>query len=297
LRKNFAIVSSPVTFAPHPKKYELHMKKLFICILSFTSFFANAQETLSFTDGTTIDVVGADLSTQGIRKLNIGFVAGFDGLSDFRFFNVNYLKPEKFYAGVNVGFASITGEGIFFFAGKEINKKKRIPLRQIQTGYRTATVYVTTVEVQKRKELGVYAAISDFGTLFNMYGKDSSARDAINEPSYSKLTVVYGGIARVSYWGYNVVMENGKAQSHSLTRTILAPFYVVNGARASLGNNEQIPSYGVRLAWEGTKSSKWLNFGAKIGVDGFKRKGQDPTGAKSEYGAALILAVGLGLSF
>ena len=92
-------------------------------------------------------------------------------------------------------------------------------------------------------------------------------------------------------------MENGKAQSHSLTRTILAPFYVINGARSYNANNEQIPSYGVRLAWEGTKSSKWLNFGAKIGVDGFKRKGQDPTGAKSEYGAALILAVGLGLSF
>ncbi len=273
------------------------MKKLFICILSFTSFIAKAQETLTFSDGTSIDVIGADLTTQGIRKLNIGFVAGFDGLADFRFFNVNYLKPEKFYAGVNVGFSSLSAEGIFFFSGKEKNKKKRIPLRQIQTGYRTATVYVTTVEVQKRKEWGAYAAISDFGTLYNMYGKDSSARDAINEPSYSKLTVVYGGIARVSYWGYNVVMENGKAQSHSLTRTILAPFYVINGARAYNGNNEQIPSYGVRLAWEGTKSSKWLNFGAKVGLDGFKRRGKDPLGDKSEYGAALILAVGLGISF
>jgi hypothetical protein len=273
------------------------MKKLFICILTVTSFFANAQETLTFSDGTSIDVIGADLTTQGIRKLNIGFVAGFDGLSDFRFFNVNYLKPEKFYAGLNLGFASVSAEGIFFFAGKEISKKKRIPLRQIQTGYRSATIYTTVVEVQKRKEWGAYTAISDFGSLFNLYGTDSASRDAVNEASYSKLTVVYGGIARVSYWGYNVVMEKGKAQSHSLTRTILAPFYVVNGARAYIGNNEQIPSYGVRLAWEGTKSSKWLNFGAKVGLDGFKRRGKDPLGDKSEYGAALILAVGLGLSF
>jgi hypothetical protein len=297
LLKNFAIVSSQVTFAPQPKNTSNQMKKLFICILSLTSFFANAQETLTFTDGTTIDVIGADLTTQGIRKWNIGFVSGFDGLSDFRFFNVNYLKPEKFYAGMNVGFASLTAEGILFFAGKEKIKKKRIPLRHIQTGYRTATVYTTVVEVQKRKELGAYAAISDYGTLFNMYGKDSASRDDVMKTGFSELTVVYGGIARVSYWGYNVVMENGKAQSHSLTRTILAPFYVVNGARASYGNNEQIPSYGVRLAWEGTKSSKWLNFGAKVGLDGFKRRGQDPSGDKSEYGAALILAVGLGVSF
>ncbi len=225
------------------------MKKLFICILILTSVFANAQETLTFTDRTTIDVIGADLSTQGIRKLNIGFVAGFDGLSDVRFFNVNYLKPEKYYAGMHLGFASLTAEGILFFAGKEKIKRKRIPLRHIQTGYRTATVYTTVVEVQKRKELGAYAAISDYGTLFNLYGKDTASRDDVMETGFSKLTVVYGGIASVNYWGYNVVMENGKAQSHSLTRTILAPFYVVNGSKASYGNNEQIPSYGVR--WPG----------------------------------------------
>lgn len=271
------------------------MKKLLICILLLLSFFTNAQETLTFKDGTTIDVVGADLSTQSIRKLNIAFVAGADGLNDFRIFNVSYLKPEKFYVGTHFGFANAMAEGIIFFSGKEVVKRKSIPLKSVSAGANTVKVYTTPAELQKRKEWGVYLAASDYGSLFNIVGDPSFVGQ---NNMYSKLTVVYAGIAKTGYWGYNVVREDGRSQGHYLGRMVLAPFYVVNAVKAeNSSNGDYLPSYGARFSYEFTSASKWFTMGAKVGADGFARKGTKPEGSFSKIGASPIVAFGLGLCF
>ncbi|MFY7839178.1 MAG: hypothetical protein ACOVP7_02830 [Lacibacter sp.] len=273
------------------------MKKLLTSAFLLISLYSTAQETLTFNDGTSIDVVGADLTVEKIRKLNIGFVAGLDGLTDMRFFNINYLQPKKFYAGMHLGYASLTGEGIFFFSGKDIIKRKRIPLKQLATGYNSATVYVTDVDLEKRVDWGAYVAVSDYGTLFNMFkGEPGFDGDAYTH-GFSKLTVLYAGIAKTGYWGYNVVMENGTSQSHYLGRTVLAPFVVLKGTAADYANEENLPSYGLRFSYELTRSSKWFNFGAKLGADGFMRKGKDVNNTYANFAVAPIIAVGLGLSF
>jgi hypothetical protein len=273
------------------------MKKLFIGLLFTIPFFTQAQEKLTFKDGTTIDVISADLSVNSIRKLNVGFVAGLDGLTDMRFFNINYLQPEKFYVGMHLGYASITAEGIIFLSGKDVIKKRAIPLRVLRTGYRTAKAYLAPVDLQKRKELGIYLAVSDFGTLFNLLeGEAGFDGDAFTN-GFSKLTVVYAGVAQTGYWGHDVVMKKGRSQSHYLGRTILAPFYVINGTKASYAEPENVPSYGLRFSYEITRSARWINIGAKLGLDGFMRKGKDSDGNFGNFGAAPIIAAGLGLSF
>lgn len=273
------------------------MKKLFIGLLTIIPFFTQAQEKLTFKDGTTIDVISTDFSVNAIRKLNVGFVTGIDGLTDIRFFNINYLQPEKFYVGMHLGYASITAEGIIFISGKDIIKKRAVPLKALRTGYNTGKAYLAAVDLQKRKELGIYLAVSDFGTLFNLLeGEPGFDGDAYNN-GFSKLTVVYAGIAQTGYWGHNIVMDKGRSQSHYLARTLLAPFYVVNGTKAPYADAENVPSYGLRFSYEITRSAKWINFGAKLGADGFMRKGKDPDGTFSNFSVAPIIAAGLGLSF
>lgn len=271
------------------------MKKLFICIFSLTTFFANAQETLTFRDGTTIDVVGADFSVQGIRKLNIGFLAGIDGLNDFRIFNVSYLKPKKFYVGTHFGFANAMAEGIIFLSGKDLVKRKSVPLKSVSGGANTVKVYTTPVELQKRREWGVYVAASDYGSLYNAIGEPALVGQ---NNIFSKLTVLYAGVAKTGYWSYNVVKEKGNSQGSYLGRMVLAPFYVVNAVKSENADNENyLPSYGARFSYEVTAASKWFTLGAKLGADGFARRGNDPEGRFSKFGASPIVAFGLGICF
>lgn len=276
------------------------MKKLnlfFLLIIATSSF---AQETLHFEDGTKIDVLSADLSVHSIRKFNIGFVTGLDGLADIRFFNINYLQPEKFYAGISLGIAGFTAEGIVFLKGKDVVKKKGIQLKYVPKSSSETTVYVARVDLQKRKEIGIYVAVSDFGSVFNMLKGDIQFEEDANSNGFSKLTAIYAGIAFTNYWGVDIRTEaKYKVRGHYLGRTIIAPFYVVNSKPASYTVAENVPAYGARLAYELTNSITFfnLNFGVKVGVDAFARKGKSPTGAFSRFGAAPIIALGLGFSF
>lgn len=270
------------------------MKRLlFICLL-FIASKTFAQETLTFDDGTKIDVIGYDLSVQSIRKLNVGFVLGLDGIADTRFFHVNYLQPEKFYAGVNVGFAGFLAEGIIFLHGKDVVKRKGI---QVKYGGQN-TVYVAKVDLQKRKEKGLYLAVSDFGSVFNAFKGDPQFEDDLNSIGFSKLTAVYAGIAFTNYWGVHIITtEKHKVRGHYLGRAVIAPFVVVNSKPASFATPDDVPAYGTRLSYELTNSVTFLNLnlGFKAGVDAFAKKGKVP--GTSRFGAAPIIAFGLGLSF
>lgn len=276
------------------------MKKLnlfFLLIIATSSF---AQETLHFEDGTKIDVLSADLSVHSIRKLNVGFVAGLDGIADLRFFNVNYLQPEKFYAGINLGIASFSAEGIIFLKGKDVVKKKGIQLKYVPKSSNETNVYVARVDLQKRKEIGIYIAVSDFGSVFNMLKGDIAFEEDANTNGFSKLTAVYAGIAFTNYWGVNIhTSERYGVRGHYLGRTVLAPFFIVNSKPASYADTENVPAYGTRLAYELTNSITFfnLNFGVKAGVDAFFRKGKSPTSGFSNFAVAPIIALGLGFSF
>jgi hypothetical protein len=216
--------------------------------------FTNAQERVTFDDGTEMTLHGADYTYAEIRKFNFGPCLVLDGLMDFKVFQFHYLKPEKFYVSSSIGLTGVSAEGIVFFSGKTKEKKKKLILKSVPTGYKSYNSYALRTTVEKRKEVGAYLAISDYGTLYNGYksSDDLTAAD-ISTGSFTKLTTIYAGIATVNYWHTNMYVDDYQRRGQFRGKTLLAPFISLNGNFRTPDDSfapVKSPLFGARFMYE-----------------------------------------------
>lgn len=99
-------------------------KRLFSFSFSFLFMTAIFSQTITFEDGTTVNVNSVDFSYLTIRKASLGFLFAADGASGMKLAGGSYLSPEHFHIAATVGQSSISLEGSIFFTGRTIEKEK-----------------------------------------------------------------------------------------------------------------------------------------------------------------------------
>lgn len=163
-------------------------------------------------------------------------------------------------------------------------RKKKIRGKICFRGVRTVNVYLLKTVVQKRKELGAYLAVNDYGHMLK------AKSDNVDYFDYSKQTTVYAGITAVNYWHAHLnVDDDFQQRGQFIGRAVLAPF--ISFGITPLDSNykkEDIPKYGARLFYE-------LSNG--IGLLGGKKKGRTSlvlrVGADFQKGEGInILGIG-----
>ena len=202
----------------------------------------------------------ASFDYESIRRASAGIVVNLDGLAGSKFFTASYLQPEKFYISANVGFAGASLESTIFFTGITKQRVRHFAVKYGGYSGNTIKVYVLKQPVAKRKEMGVYLAINDYGHLWQ-----DTQGGGVDNYTFTKQTQFYLGIATVNYWHSNInVDDNYKKRGQFIGRTILAPFIgfgSVPDSSSSYTIND-VPRYGVRLMYE--LSNTFGLMGAKI---------------------------------
>lgn len=228
---------------------------LFTMLLTSTSITA---QQITFEDGTTVNVNHASFNYQSIRRASAGIMVDLDGLAGDKYAMVSYLMPEKFHLAANLGFSSLNLEGTIFFTGKTKQRNRSFSVKYESGGYNTIKRYVLKHPVEKRKEVGVYLAVNDYGHLIN-----DPTWETVDYP-FTKQTTLYLGIATVNYWHANVnVEDNFMRRGQFIGRTIFAPFVTFGNEVDTVGYTEaDIPRYGARIVYELSNSIGLL--GAKI---------------------------------
>jgi hypothetical protein len=233
-------------------------KYLLLFIICMAGRLHAVAQNIRFEDGTTVHVNDASFSYENIRRASAGFVINLDGLAGAKFFTVSYLQPEKFHIAANIGFAGASLESTIFFSGKTKERQKSFALKYASAGYNTVKVYTLKQAVEKRKELGVYLAINDYGHLWQ------DNQGGVDNYSFKKQTQFYAGIAAVNYWHSSINFDdNFMKRGQFVGRTILAPYIGFGSVPDTLGYTiNDVPKYGVRLMYE--LSNTFGLMGAKI---------------------------------
>ena len=274
------------------------MKK---CATAFLVFLFNhsfiAAQKVTFSDGTTVNVNEASFDYEDIRRASIGMVLNLDGLAGSKIGIASYLQPEKFHLAASIGFSSINLESTIFFKGHTKEKEKGFAVKYQAAGYRTLNQYVLEHAVRKRKELGAYLAINDYGHIL----KESMENDVDAFP-FIKQTTVYFGVAAVNYWHCNINVDNNFMRRGQYTgRTIFAPF-ITFGSEVDTASKDftidEVPSYGARLMYElsntfgllGGKIRGRTNMILRVGVDVATNKNKD-------FSTEVIFAFGIAYNF
>lgn len=274
------------------------MRKMLPCFLLALSFYANSQ-TVTFKDGTTVDVNSADMSYENIRRASLGVSFFADGHAGSKFIYGSFLQPEKFLIVGNGGFNGLSMEGTYFFSGRTKEKRKSFSLKQTG-GYHSTTVYSLRTTVQKRKEIGAYLSINDLGHIISAPKADG---DQVDFYDYGKLTTIFAGISTVNYWQADMNIEDDVQKRGQYTgRVVLAPFICTGGEvnkwdvdKTGEGN---IPQYGVRLFYElsnsfgfaGARVRGRTNILLRLGGDYFQTK-------ENGYDYKIIAGMGLCYNF
>ncbi len=270
-----------------------------IFIFLYLPVLSNAQTILKFSNGEEITVSEIDFSYKSIRKVNLGVNLGLNGLADIQFFNASYIAPDKLYLSLNTGIAGGHVESIIFLKGKTIEKNKMIALKYENETPRILTRYIAEVTVEKRKQVGLYLAVSDYGNIFNMYKGDPDLGVASYDNNVTNLTTIYVGVGFVNYWNAKIKIDDKyKRRVLFMGKSIIAPFVCTNGNVVNDRSQNILPAYGARITYDffGTTSLFGLTLNMKTGLDLFQRKGKDPENIFKQTGAAPIFSVGLGLS-
>lgn len=261
------------------------MKKYSILFLAFLSshLFIRAQK-VTFNDGTTVTVNAATFDYEDIRRASLGMVINLDGLAGSKFVTGSYLQPEKFYIATNVGFSSINLETTIFFTGRTKDREKGFAVKYEPAGYNTLNRYVLQHAVRKRKELGAYLAINDYGHLL-----EETTENDVDYFPYTKQTTFYFGVSAVNYWHCNInVDDNFMRRGQFIGRTIFAPFVTFGSEVDTVLNNftiDEVPKYGARLMYElsntfgllGGKVRGRTNMVLRVGIDFATNKNKDFT--------------------
>jgi hypothetical protein len=254
-----------------------------LLIFIFNQLFIAAQN-VTFSDGTTVQVNDASFNYEDIRRASIGMVLNLDGLAGSKIGTASYLQPEKFHLATSIGFSSINLETTIFFTGRTKEREKGFAIKYRATGYRTLNQYVLQQAVNKRKELGVYLAINDYGHIL----KESMENDVDAFP-FTKQTTFYFGVAAVNYWHCNINVDNNfMRRGQYIGRTIFAPFITFGSEVDTVSKNftiDEVPSYGARLMYElsntfgllGGKIRGRTNIIVRLGIDLATNKNKDFT--------------------
>lgn len=248
------------------------MRKYLLLLIIFLSgrIHAPAQD-ITFEDGTTVHVNNASFDYESIRRASAGFVICLDGLAGSKFFTISYLQPEKFHIAANVGFAGASLESTIFFTGQTKQRIRHFAVHYASGGSNTIKVYMLKQAVEKRKELGVYLAINDYGHLWQ-----DTQGGGVDNYTYTKQTQFFAGIAAVNYWHAHVNVDNNYIKrGQYVGRTILAPYIGFGSVVDTLYNSNEVPKYGVRLMYElsntfglmGAKIRGRTNMLVRMGVD------------------------------
>jgi hypothetical protein len=272
------------------------MKKniLLLAILLISSFAVINAQQITFEDGTTVNVNHASFDYQSIRRASAGIMVNLDGLAGDKYAMVSYLMPEKFHLAANLGFSSLNLEGTIFFTGKTKQRDRSFSVKYESGGYNTIKRYVLKHPVEKRKEVGVYLAVNDYGHLIN---------DPTWEPMdypFTKQTTLYLGVATVNYWHANVnVDDNFMRRGQYIGRTIFTPFMTFANEVDTVGfTKADIPRYGARIMYElsnsigalGTKIRGRTNLMLRAGFEAAVAENKNFTGS-------VILGFGLVYNF
>lgn len=249
------------------------MKKYILPVFIVLSgpFIVSAQR-ITFDDGTSVNVNQASFDYESIRRASLGMVIAIDGLAGSKVLTAAYLQPRKFHIAANVGFSGASLETTIFFKGQDKEREREFAVKYESGGYNTIKKYILRHAVIKRKELGVYLAINDYGHLWQ-----ESGESRIDAYPFLKQTQLYLGFAAVNYWHANINVDDNYMKRGQYTgRTIIAPFICFGSVTDTISyTKDEVPKYGARLLYElsntfglmGPKIRGRTNMVLRLGID------------------------------
>lgn len=240
------------------------MKKSYLTLCTILCItLSSFSQQVTFDDGTVVNVNHASFDYENIRRASVGPILCLDGYAGSKLATASYLQPEKFWLGANIGFASISLESAVFFIAKEKQKAKRFTLKYEPAGFNTVKAYVLKTPVRKRKEIGLYFAINDYGHLLQEGGTGKA-----DYYSFIKQTKLYLGLAAVNYWHSDLAVDdNTMKRGQFIGRAVLSPFVTFGSVPDSLNEftTHDVPHYGARIMYELSNT---------FGLMGFRIKGR-----------------------
>lgn len=260
------------------------MKAHILLLVFLCAHLAIPAQKITFEDGTSVQVNAATFDYEDIRKASLGLVINLDGLAGSKWAAASWLQPEKFHIAAAVGFASVNLETTIFFTGRTKDREKGFAVKYEPAGYNTLKQYVLQHAVRKRKEIGAYLAVNDYGHLLK-----EDVEDAVDFFPFTKQTTFYFGVSAVNYWHCNInVDDNYMRRGQYVGRTIFAPFITFGSEVDTASNNftiDEVPKYGARLMYElsntfgllGGKVRGRTNIVLRLGVDVASNKNKDFT--------------------
>jgi len=234
------------------------MKKFLLLAGLAFSISSTAQDVV-FDDGTRVKVNHASFDYENIRRASFGMILNLDGIAGSKILTASYLQPEKFHIAANVGFSGASLETTVFFSGQTKEKEMSFAVKYQAAGYNTIKRYSLKTAVRKRNEWGIYAAVNDYGHLW-----DEGEGETVDNYPFLKQTQVFAGICAATYWHSHLnVDDNSKRRGQHFRRAIVAPFIAFGSVPDSSNYTaDNVPRYGIRFMYEVSRTFGLL--GAKI---------------------------------